>query len=210
MLLHQPVRIHISNKAILLFLLGAMVTGVCLPLASITAPLPLFLKYQILQFDVVSQLDRDLDEQKWQKQQPGLALEELAQLEALDNGKSVVVAGVADVPLAVDLFRYMAGMATKLEGKTIPASFLVNNMLAPGSQFHSYTLREPIGVVGQIIPWNFPLLMLSWKIAPALAAGCSIIIKPAELHNENLPPTHSGIGSILFPSIPNSLTAEVL
>ena len=81
MLLHQPVRIHISNKAILLFLLGAMVTGVCLPLASITAPLPLFLKYKILQFDVVSQLDRDLDEQKWQKQQPGLALEELAQLE---------------------------------------------------------------------------------------------------------------------------------
>ena len=106
--------------------------------------------------------------------------EELAQLEALDNGKSVVVAGVADVPLAVDLFRYMAGMATKLEGQTIPGSFLVNNMLAPGSQFHSYTLREPIGVVGQIIPWNFPLLMAAWKIAPALASGCTVVLKPAE------------------------------
>ena len=81
MSLHQPVRIHISNRALLLFLLGAVVMGIGLPLASITAPLPLFLKYRILQFDVVSQLDRELDELKWQKQQPGLTLEKLAQLE---------------------------------------------------------------------------------------------------------------------------------
>ena len=81
MSLHQQVTIHISNRAILLFLLGAMVIGFGLPLARITAPLPLFLKHQNLQFDVVSQLDRELDELEWQKQQPGLNLEKLAQLE---------------------------------------------------------------------------------------------------------------------------------
>ncbi len=81
MSLHQQVTIHISNRAILLFLLGAIVIGIGLPLANITAPLPLFLKHQILQFDVVSQLDRELDDLRWQKQQPGLTLENLAQLE---------------------------------------------------------------------------------------------------------------------------------
>ena len=102
--------------------------------------------------------------------------EEFAQLESLDNGKPVTVARGADVPLAIDLFRYMAGWATKIEGNTIPISV----PYAPGAQFHAYTLREPIGVVGQIIPWNFPLLMATWKLGPALAAGCTIVLKPAE------------------------------
>jgi phenylacetaldehyde dehydrogenase len=103
-------------------------------------------------------------------------LEEFAQLETLDNGKPLVVARVADVPLAIDLFRYMAGWATKLEGNTIPISV----PFTPGAQYHAYTLREPVGVVGQIIPWNFPLLMAAWKLGPALAAGCTIVLKPAE------------------------------
>ena len=102
-------------------------------------------------------------------------LEEFAQLESLDNGKPLTVARVADVPLAADLFRYMAGWATKIEGNTIPIS-------AGGgkTQFLAYTVREPIGVVGQIIPWNFPLLMAAWKLGPALATGCTVVLKPAE------------------------------
>ncbi len=103
-------------------------------------------------------------------------LEDFAQLESLDNGKPIGVARVADVPLAIDLFRYMAGWTTKIEGNTIPISV----PYAPGAQFHAYTLREPVGVVGQIIPWNFPLLMAAWKLGPALAAGCTIVLKPAE------------------------------
>ncbi|WP_447971274.1 aldehyde dehydrogenase family protein [Nitrospira sp. M1] len=103
-------------------------------------------------------------------------LEEFAQLETLDNGKPLTVARVADVPLAIDLFRYMAGWTTKLEGNTIPISV----PFTPGAQYHAYTLREPVGVVGQIIPWNFPLLMAAWKLGPALAAGCTIVLKPAE------------------------------
>ena len=97
-------------------------------------------------------------------------LEEFAELEMLDNGKPLKVARVADVPLAVDLFRYMAGWATKIEGNTIPIS----------GKFLAYTLRQPVGVVGQIIPWNFPLLMAAWKLGPALATGCTVVIKPAE------------------------------
>jgi phenylacetaldehyde dehydrogenase len=102
--------------------------------------------------------------------------EELAQLESLDNGKPVAVAGAADVALSSDIFRYMAGWATKIEGETIPISV----PYTPGAQYHSYTLREPVGVVGQIIPWNFPLLMAAWKLSVALTAGCTIILKPAE------------------------------
>ncbi|MEM7455304.1 MAG: aldehyde dehydrogenase family protein [Planctomycetota bacterium] len=102
--------------------------------------------------------------------------DELAQLETIDNGKPFAVARVADVPLAADMFRYMAGWCTKIEGNTIPISV----PYAPGANFHSFTLREPVGVVGQIIPWNFPLLMAAWKLAPALACGCTIILKPAE------------------------------
>jgi phenylacetaldehyde dehydrogenase len=100
-------------------------------------------------------------------------LEEFAQLESLDNGKPLTVARVADVPLAVDLFRYMAGWSTKVEGNTIPLS-------AQGTKYFAYTRREPVGVIGQIIPWNFPLLMAAWKLGPALAVGCTVVLKPAE------------------------------
>jgi phenylacetaldehyde dehydrogenase len=103
-------------------------------------------------------------------------VDELAQLESLDNGKPFLVAQAADVPLAADLFHYMAGWATKIEGNTINISV----PYMPGANFHSYTLREPIGVVGQIIPWNFPLLMAAWKLGPALATGCTVVLKPAE------------------------------
>jgi phenylacetaldehyde dehydrogenase len=103
-------------------------------------------------------------------------LEEFAALESLDNGKPMAVARVADVPLAADLFRYMAGWTTKIHGQTFPISV----PYAPGAQFHAFTQREPIGVVGQIIPWNFPLLMAAWKLGPALATGCTVVLKPAE------------------------------
>jgi len=86
------------------------------------------------------------------------------------------VARAADVTLAADLFHYMAGWATKIEGNTINISV----PYMPGANFHSYTLREPLGVVGQIIPWNFPLLMAAWKLGPALACGCTVVLKPAE------------------------------
>jgi len=100
--------------------------------------------------------------------------EEFAQLESLDNGKPLKIARVADVPLAVDHFRYYAGWATKIEGNTISLG------LAKQGKFHAYTVREPVGVAGQIIPWNFPLLMAAWKLAPALSVGCTVILKPAE------------------------------
>ena len=102
--------------------------------------------------------------------------DELAELESLDNGKPIAVAKAADVPLAADIFQYMAGWCTKIEGKAIPLSVLYT----PGVKYHSYTRPEPIGVVGQIIPWNFPLLMAAWKLAPALATGCTVVLKVAE------------------------------
>lgn len=100
--------------------------------------------------------------------------EELAQLECLDNGKPLSVARVADIPLVAEHFRYYAGWATKLLGHTIPFTAPVSG------GFFAYTHREPVGVVGQIIPWNFPLLMAAWKLAPALACGCTVVLKPAE------------------------------
>ena len=96
---------------------------------------------------------------------------ELAELEALDNGKPVSIASRVDLPLAIAHFRYYAGWPTKIEGETIPVT--VPNMLV-------YTRKEPVGVCGQIIPWNFPLLMAAWKLAPALATGCTVVLKPAE------------------------------
>ncbi|MDO8213376.1 aldehyde dehydrogenase family protein [Conexibacter sp. CPCC 206217] len=102
--------------------------------------------------------------------------DELAELESLDNGKPKAVAAAADIPLAADLFWYMAGWATKLNGGTINPSV----PYMPGAEFHAYTLREPVGVVGQIIPWNFPLLMAAWKLGPALTTGCTVVLKPAE------------------------------
>eukprot|EP00344_Euplotes_crassus_P004148 CAMPEP_0196994232 /NCGR_PEP_ID=MMETSP1380-20130617/560_1 /TAXON_ID=5936 /ORGANISM="Euplotes crassus, Strain CT5" /LENGTH=503 /DNA_ID=CAMNT_0042409555 /DNA_START=21 /DNA_END=1535 /DNA_ORIENTATION=- len=96
--------------------------------------------------------------------------EELAYLEALDNGKPVSVAKVADLPLTWNTYKYYGGWANKITGDTIPA---------PGN-FHAYTRREPVGVAAQIIPWNFPLLMQAWKLGPALAAGCTVVMKTAE------------------------------
>ncbi len=98
--------------------------------------------------------------------------DELAELEALDNGKPLTVARAADVALSADMFHYMAGWATKRHGLTIPIS--------ASGQYHAYTRLEPVGVVGQIIPWNFPLLMAAWKLAPALTTGCTIVLKVAE------------------------------
>src|SRR5262245_15479760 len=98
--------------------------------------------------------------------------DEFAEMEALDNGKPVTNARRDDVGGSIGMFRYMAGWATRLNGETIQVS-------SPGN-WHAYTIREPVGVVGQIIPWNFPLMMAAWKLAPALAAGCTIVLKPAE------------------------------
>jgi phenylacetaldehyde dehydrogenase len=98
--------------------------------------------------------------------------EEMATLETLDNGKPIKMSRIADIPGSAENLRYNAGWAGKITGDTIPASL-------PGN-FHSYTVREPVGVVGAIIPWNFPLAMAIAKIGPALAAGCTIVLKPAE------------------------------
>ena len=123
--------------------------------------------------------------------------DEFAMLETLDNGKPFGVARAADVPLAADLFRYMAGWATKIEGNTVSISALP----VPGD-YHAYTLRDPVGVVGQIIPWNFPLLMASWKIAPALACGNVVILKPAE----QTPLTALRLGELILQSgLPESV-----
>ena len=96
--------------------------------------------------------------------------DELALLDTLDNGKPINETTNADIPLVIDCFLYYAGWADKIHGETIPVR----------GDFFNYTLREPVGVVGQIIPWNFPLLMAAWKIAPALACGNTIVLKPAE------------------------------
>ncbi len=98
-------------------------------------------------------------------------LEELAQIESLDMGMPLRQAQYGTIPMAIDHLRYMAGWATKIEGETIPVS--------TGS-FFNYTLRQPVGVVGAIIPWNFPLLMAIWKLGAALAVGCTVVLKPAE------------------------------
>jgi acyl-CoA reductase-like NAD-dependent aldehyde dehydrogenase len=102
--------------------------------------------------------------------------EELAQLESLDNGKSAGVAQAVDVTWVAELFQYYAGWATKIEGRTIPVSV----PWAPGTQWHAYTLREPVGVCGAIVPWNFPLLMAAFKIPAALTCGNTVVLKPAE------------------------------
>ncbi|MEZ6136475.1 MAG: aldehyde dehydrogenase family protein [Pirellulaceae bacterium] len=97
-------------------------------------------------------------------------IDELAALESLDNGKPISDARAADLPLAIDCIRYYAGFADKIHGATIPVR----------GNYFTYTRREPVGVAGQIIPWNFPILMAAWKWGPALAAGCTIVMKPAE------------------------------
>ncbi|GAB10822.1 aldehyde dehydrogenase [Gordonia araii NBRC 100433] len=102
--------------------------------------------------------------------------EVFGQLEALDNGKAATIATAVDTGWSADVWRYNAGLATKIGGSTVNVSM----PFAPGGQFHAYTLREPLGVCGQIVPWNFPLLMATWKLAPALAAGNTVVLKPAE------------------------------
>jgi acyl-CoA reductase-like NAD-dependent aldehyde dehydrogenase len=97
--------------------------------------------------------------------------DELAELESLDGGKPVKLARIVDVAKTAEHLRYYAGWPTKIEGRTLPVS-------QPG--LHVYSRREPVGVCAQIIPWNFPLLMAAWKVAPALAAGCTTVLKPAE------------------------------
>jgi aldehyde dehydrogenase (NAD+) len=97
-------------------------------------------------------------------------IDELAALESLDNGKPVSDSRSADLPLVIDCLRYYAGFADKIHGSTIPIR----------GNYFSYTRREPVGVAGQIIPWNFPMLMTAWKWGPALAAGCTVVMKPAE------------------------------
>ncbi|MBE3590378.1 MAG: aldehyde dehydrogenase family protein [Firmicutes bacterium] len=98
---------------------------------------------------------------------------ELAALEALNVGKPILEAQMGDIPLAAQHFRYFAGWTTKLGGEVLPVSL-------PG-EYLVYTRREPVGVVGAIVPWNFPLLIASWKLAPALAAGNAVVLKPSEL-----------------------------
>jgi aldehyde dehydrogenase (NAD+) len=97
-------------------------------------------------------------------------IDELAALETLDNGKPISDARNADLPLVIDCLRYYAGWADKIQGGTIPIR----------GNYFCYTLRQPVGVVGQIIPWNFPALMVAWKWGPALTAGCTVVMKPAE------------------------------
>jgi phenylacetaldehyde dehydrogenase len=101
-------------------------------------------------------------------------LDELAELESIDNGKPRSASGGYDIPRAIATLRYMSGWATKISGETIEPS------QSPAGTFHAYVRREPIGVAAQIVPWNFPLMMAVQKIAPALAAGCTLILKPAE------------------------------
>lgn len=100
--------------------------------------------------------------------------DELAMLESIDTGKAVAHAKILDLPSTVDVFRYMGGWCTKITGRTLPVSF-------DGKEYHSYTRKEPVGVVGAITPWNYPLALGAWKIASALAAGCTVVIKPSEI-----------------------------
>ncbi|WP_372740981.1 aldehyde dehydrogenase family protein [Neptunomonas sp.] len=102
--------------------------------------------------------------------------DELSEIESIDNGKGVGIAKGVDIRLAIDFLRYMAGFATKIEGSTVDVSV----PFMPGSQFHGYTRREAVGVVGAIVAWNFPLLLSCWKLGPALATGCTVVLKPAE------------------------------
>src|SRR5215831_16766118 len=103
-----------------------------------------------------------------------LVLERIAQLamiETLDTGKTLFDSGKIELPMAAQIFQFYAGAATKIAGRTLPAR----------SDAFTFTLREPVGVVAAIVPWNFPFLLASWKVAPALAAGCAVILKPASL-----------------------------
>src|SRR5215470_13394228 len=149
---------------------------------------------------------RAFDDGKWAAMRPaerqGLLLKiaelierhgkELAQLETLDNGKSLNESQNVDIPAAAETFRYYAGWVTKTYGETIPSD----------PAFFNFTLREPVGVCGQIIPWNFPLLMAAWKLGPGLACGNTLVLKPAE----QTPLTALRLGELLQEAgIPNGV-----
>ncbi|MEO0574833.1 MAG: aldehyde dehydrogenase family protein [Pseudomonadota bacterium] len=104
-------------------------------------------------------------------------IDELAELETLDQGKPLGVGRWAEIPGAIAQFRYFAGQCTRLEGTSIPTSI---NYQPAGKRIHAYTLKQPVGVVAAIVPWNSPIIMAAMKLAPALAAGCTVILKPAE------------------------------
>jgi phenylacetaldehyde dehydrogenase len=129
--------------------------------------------------------------------------DELAELESLNNGKTRFMASIVDVPGTRDYFRYMAGWATKIEGSTFDTSIHG----PPGVKFHTYFKREPVGVIAQIVPWNFPLAMAAWKLGPALATGNTCILKPAE----QTPLTALRLGDLILeagfpPGVVNILT----
>ena len=131
--------------------------------------------------------------------------DELAELESLNNGKTKFMASIVDIPGTVEYFRYMAGWATKIEGSVYQTSIHG----PPGVKFHTYTAREPVGVVAQIVPWNFPLAMAAWKLGPALATGCTSILKPAE----QTPLTALRLGDLIIeagfpPGVVNILTGN--
>lgn len=133
---------------------------------------------------------RAFEEKSWQHMKPAVRerllhrladlmeanIEVLAELESIDNGKTTAVAGAVDLPCAIDCLRFMAGMPSKLNGSTLKPSV----PFLPDAELFAYANSLPIGVVGAIVPWNFPTLLLTWKIAPALAAGCTVVLKPAE------------------------------
>lgn len=104
-------------------------------------------------------------------------IDELAELETLDQGKPLLVGRWAEIPSAINQFRYFAGLAAAIEGATIPTSI---DYQPEGKEVFAYTLKQPVGVVGAIVPWNSPLVLTAMKLAPALAAGCTVILKPAE------------------------------
>src|SRR5688572_6418318 len=104
-------------------------------------------------------------------------IEELPELETLDQGKPIWVGRYAEIPGSAEQFRYFAGQAQRIEGQTIPTSI---GYQPPGKKIFAYTVKEPVGVVAAIIPWNSPLIMAAMKLAPALAAGCTVVLKPAE------------------------------
>ncbi|HEU4626367.1 MAG TPA: aldehyde dehydrogenase family protein [Steroidobacteraceae bacterium] len=131
--------------------------------------------------------------------------DELAELESVNNGKTKFMATVVDVAGTRDYFRYMAGWATKIEGATFQTSIHG----PPGTKFHTYYTREPVGVVAAIVPWNFPLAMAAWKLGPALATGCTVVLKPAE----QTPLTALRLGELIIeagfpPGVVNILTGN--
>ncbi|WP_024950916.1 aldehyde dehydrogenase family protein [Cobetia crustatorum] len=137
----------------------------------------------------VAQTKKSFDDRRWCDLSPAVRerillrfadlveqhAEELAQIETLNQGKSIHISRAVDTGFSVDFIRYMAGWTTKLEGNTRNVSI----GMPEGAKFNAYTLRQPVGVVAAIVPWNFPMMIALWKVVPALAAGCSVVLKPA-------------------------------